>query len=47
MLKTDLQEIIEAGEGAKTEFKRDGVRPEQLAAGNRVFRQHETEGGFS
>ena len=31
MLKADLQEIIEAGEGAKTEFKRDGVRPEQLA----------------
>ena len=31
MLKTDLQDIIDAGEGSKTEFKRDGLRPEQLA----------------
>lgn len=31
MLKAELQDIIEAGEGSKVEFKRDGVRPEQLA----------------
>ena len=31
MLKADLHTIIEAGEGSRTEFKRDGVRPEQLA----------------
>ena len=31
MLKDDLQRIIEAWEGSKMEFKRDGVRPEQLA----------------
>ena len=31
MLKADLQGIIDAGEGSKVEFKRDGVRPKQLA----------------
>ena len=31
MLKSDLHALIEAGEGSRTEFKRDGVRPEQLA----------------
>ena len=31
MLKAELQDIIDAGEGAKVEFKRDGVRPERLA----------------
>ena len=31
MLKAELQRIIEAGEGSKVEFKRDGIRPEQLA----------------
>ena len=32
MLKSELQDIIvEAGEGSKVEFKRDDVRPEQLA----------------
>ena len=31
MLKAELQDILEAGEGSKVEFKRDGIRPEQLA----------------
>ena len=31
MLKSDLHALIEAGEGSRIEFKRDGVRPEQLA----------------
>ena len=31
MLKSDLHALIEAGEGSRTVFKRDGVRPEQLA----------------
>ena len=31
MLKAELQDLIKAGEGSKVEFKRDGVRPEQLA----------------
>ena len=31
MQTSELQTIIDAGEGSKTEFKRDGLRPEQLA----------------
>ena len=31
MLRAELQDILEAGEGSKVEFKRDGIRPEQLA----------------
>ena len=31
MQNSELQTIIDAGEGSKTEFKRDGLRPEQLA----------------
>ena len=31
MLKAELQDILKAGEGSKVEFKRDGIRPEQLA----------------
>ena len=31
MRKAELQDIIERGEGAKIEFKRDGLRPDQLA----------------
>lgn len=31
MLESDLHRLIAAGEGAKVEFKRDGLRPEQLA----------------
>ena len=31
MLKSDLLELIQQGEGAKLEFKRDDVRPEALA----------------
>lgn len=31
MTREELEAIIRAGEGAKIEFKRDGVRPEQLA----------------
>ena len=31
MLMSELQSVIETGEGAKVEFKRDGLRPEQLA----------------
>ena len=31
MTESELQQIIDAGEGAQVEFKRDGVRPEQLA----------------
>ncbi len=31
MLKSDLQVLIDQGEGAKLEFKRDDVRPEDLA----------------
>ena len=31
MNEAELRELLQAGEGAKLEFKRDGVRPEQLA----------------
>ncbi len=31
MLKTELLELIENGENSGTEFKRDDIRPEQLA----------------
>lgn len=31
MTESELQQIINAGEGAQVEFKRDGIRPEQLA----------------
>ena len=31
MLKAELQDILEAGEGSKVEFKRDGIRPKRLA----------------
>ena len=31
MRPSELKTIIDAGEGSKTEFKRDGVRPERLA----------------
>ena len=31
MTDTELEAILRAGEGAKVEFKRDSVRPEQLA----------------
>ncbi len=31
MLVGELQELIAGGEGAKVEFKRDDLRPEQLA----------------
>ena len=31
MLQSELQAIINAGEGSKIEFKRDGVRPQRLA----------------
>ena len=31
MLESELQDLIAAGEGAKVEFKRDDLRPEQLA----------------
>lgn len=31
MIESELLHIIDAGEGARVEFKRDGVRPEQLA----------------
>ncbi|MCY4013658.1 MAG: ATP-binding protein [Gammaproteobacteria bacterium] len=31
MLESDLHRLIAAGEGAKVEFKRDDLRPEQLA----------------
>ena len=31
MLASELQQLIAAGEGAKVEFKRDDLRPEQLA----------------
>ena len=31
MTESELQQIIDAGEGSRVEFKRDGIRPEQLA----------------
>ena len=31
MTESELKQLIDAGEGAQVEFKRDGVRPEQLA----------------
>ena len=31
MLESEIQDLIAAGEGAKVEFKRDDLRPEQLA----------------